>query len=212
VMVSGIRGVVTLVAVFLLPAETPYRGLLQLLAFVVIAGSLIAGLWLPWVIRKLRLPAPNVEQEQMQRRLLMTEAQAKGLERLEDELTDDVEERVTHRLRTNATFLTEETENDEPGLRLADYTRLRHAMIEAEREAVRIARSEGRYEEYAVRAVLAAIDAEELALKATYPHTPPDSPPGPVPGAGGEETTPEDADPDARIDAIRRASAARTNR
>ncbi|WP_307806905.1 sodium:proton antiporter [Naasia sp. SYSU D00057] len=209
VMVSGIRGVVTLIAVFLLPEETPYRGFLQLLAFVVIAGSLLAGLWLPWVIRKLRLPAPNIDQEQMQRRLLMAEAHSAGLQRLEDEVTDDVEELVTRRLRINATFLTEGSDAEEPGPRLADYTRLRHAMIEAEREAVRVARSEGRYEEYAVRAVLAAIDAEELALKATAPRSAPEVLPGPVPSRITEDGQDEGEDPDARADEVRRAAAVR---
>lgn len=193
-MVSGIRGVVTLVAVLLLPPETPYRGFLQLLAFVVIAASLVGGLALPAIIRRLHLPPPNEEQEQMQRRLLLGEAQSAGLRILEDSLTDGVEDRVVHRLRVNATFLTEETEGGgpEPGPRLADYTRLRHEMISAEREAVRTARSEGRYEEYAVRAVLAAIDAEELALRATSPRGLPQSAAGSAAEAArGEALKPE---------------------
>ncbi|WP_431219710.1 hypothetical protein [Leifsonia xyli] len=39
-------------------------------------------------------------------------------------------------------------------------------MIVAERQAVLSARSEGRYQEPAVRSVLAFLDAEESALKA----------------------------------------------
>ncbi|WP_210481626.1 sodium:proton antiporter [Naasia sp. SYSU D00948] len=180
-MVCGIRGVVTLAAVFLLPEETPHRGFLQLLAFIVIAVSLLGGLGLPAVIRRLRLPAPNEDQEQMQRRLLMSEAQSAGLKRLEDALTDGIEDRVVERLRVNATFLSPESEDDGPEPRFADYARLRQAMIEAEREAVQHARSEGRYEEYAVRAVLAAIDAEELALRATFPRSSPEPTSGSTP-------------------------------
>lgn len=45
-------------------------------------------------------------------------------------------------------------------------------MIIAEREAVLVARSEGRYQEPAVRAALAAIDLEETALKANKPKRP----------------------------------------
>jgi Na+/H+ antiporter len=172
VAVSGIRGVMTLIAVFLLPDDTPYRGFLQFLAFIVIAGSLLGGLALPWIIRRLNLPAPSALQEQMQRRLLMSEAQAAGRKRLDEEVTDRDEQRVVERLRINADFLTEESQEEleedrEP--RITAYARLRRRMIAAEREAVAKARSEGRYEEYAVRAVLAAIDAEELALKATAP-------------------------------------------
>jgi CPA1 family monovalent cation:H+ antiporter len=39
-------------------------------------------------------------------------------------------------------------------------------MIRAERQAVLDARAEGRYQEVAVRSVLAFLDAEESALKA----------------------------------------------
>ena len=56
---AGMRGVVTLAAVFLLPEETPDRALLRLAAFAVVAGSLIIqGLTLPWLIRRLGLPRP----------------------------------------------------------------------------------------------------------------------------------------------------------
>jgi CPA1 family monovalent cation:H+ antiporter len=170
VAVSGIRGVVTLIAVFLLPEETPYRGFLQFLAFVVIAASLAGGLALPWVIRRLRLPPPNEMQEQTQRRLLLSEAKAAGLARLDETVGDAEEDAVINRLRVNGRFLLDDYPDDpEPGTEApqAAYARLRKDMIRAEREAVRSARAEGRYEEYAVRAVLAAIDAEELALKAT---------------------------------------------
>ena len=47
----------------------------------------------------------------------------------------------------------------------AVFGRLRLAMIEAEREAVLAARREGRYQEPAVRAILASIDAEEVAVQ-----------------------------------------------
>jgi Na+/H+ antiporter len=199
VAVSGIRGVVTLIAVFLLPAETPSRGFLQFLAFVVIAGSLVSGLALPWVIRRLRLPPPNEMQEQTQRRLLMSEAQAAGLARLAAEAPEGVEDRVLNRLRVNATFLTEETEDDlepEDAPRLKVYANLRRKMIEAERDTVRQARAEGRYEEYAVRAVLAAIDAEELALRATAPH-PHDSAPKPEKTSGPARAAASATAPDA---------------
>ncbi len=167
VAASGVRGVVTLVAVFLLPPETPHRAFLQLLAVVVIFGSLLAGLALPTIIRRLRLPAPNEAQERTQRQLLAAEAQAAGLELLEGIDTSGVDERVVTRLRENARFLSEvgdlDDASDEPRLRA--YTKLRKKMITRERDAVVAARAEGRYEEYAVRDVIAAIDAEEIALK-----------------------------------------------
>ena len=165
---AGIRGVVTLAAVFLLPEETPERALLQLLAFVVVFGTLLEGLALPAIYRRLRLPPPNAAQERVERQMLLAEAQTAGLKRLEAEVSDIDEERVVERLRANALFLTTALIDPAPdGIEAppAAYNRLRHIMITAERDAVLAARAEGRYQDRAVRAVIAAIDAEETALR-----------------------------------------------
>jgi CPA1 family monovalent cation:H+ antiporter len=50
-----------------------------------------------------------------------------------------------------------------------EYRRLRRSMIKAERQAVLTARAEGRFQEPAVRSVLAFLDAEETALKSSGP-------------------------------------------
>jgi Na+/H+ antiporter len=167
VSAAGVRGVVTLIAVFLLPDETPHRAFLQLLAVVVIFASLLGGLLLPVLIRRLRLPAPNEAQERTQRTLLTAEAQAAGLQLLEKLDHGGVDDRVLTQLRANASFLADvgdlDAASDEP--QLMAYAKLRKAMLVGERHAVISARSEGRYEEYAVRDVLDAIDAEELAVK-----------------------------------------------
>jgi len=100
---------------------------------------------------------------------LLAEAQSAGLEHLESRVTGDEDERVIERLRINALFLADALENPSPD-QAADlpleYRRLRRTMIGAERKAVLEARSEGRYQEPAVRSVLAFLDAEESALKA----------------------------------------------
>ena len=168
---ASVRGVVTLAAVFLLPADTPDREFLQFLAFVVVVGTLLGGLALSTIVRWLKLPPPNREQERMEWQLLMAEAQAAGLARLEAEVTDADEERVVSQLRVNSTLIAESIERrsvdlDSESL-LAAYGRLRRVMIRAERDAVLAARTEGRFPEPAVKAVLRAIDAEELALRAS---------------------------------------------
>lgn len=166
---AGIRGVVTLAAVFLLPEETPHREFLQLLAFVVVVATLLEGLALPWVIRRLRLPPPDFAQEASEMQRLLAEAQSAGLEHLESQVTGDEDDRVIERLRINAVFLSDALENptpddtEDPPI---EYSRLRRSMIVAERQAVLDARAEGRYQEAAVRSVLAFLDAEESALKA----------------------------------------------
>lgn len=169
---AGIRGVVTLIAVFLLPAGTPNLEFLRFIALVVVIGTLLEGLLLPTVIRALKLPTPNYDQEHQERFALMAEAEQAGVDDLEAHLTDDDEVEVIERLRRNSTFLEEaialpKLEGREP--RLAAYTRLRREMISAQRAAVLKARREGRYQEPAIIAVLAAIDAEETALRLASP-------------------------------------------
>lgn len=166
---AGIRGVVTLAAVFLLPESTPHREFLQFLAFVVVVVTLLEGLALPWVIRRLKLPPPDFAQEAGEMERLLAEAQAAGLEHLESRVTGQEDERVIERLRINAVFLSEALENPVPDAEVPaplEYRKLRRSMIVAERQAVLEARAEGRYQEPAVRSVLAFLDAEESALKA----------------------------------------------
>jgi monovalent cation/hydrogen antiporter len=170
VSLAGVRGVVTLAAVFLLPAQTPHRAFLQFLAVVVVVGTLLQSLALPWAIRHLTLPRPNLDQERIEAQLLLAEAQVAGLDALEAAETDAVDARVIAQLRTNATFLSESldiTTNDPDAESLhASYVRLRRLTIGAERAAVLKARAEGRYQELAVHAALEIIDAEETALRA----------------------------------------------
>jgi Na+/H+ antiporter len=169
---AGIRGVVTLAAVFLLPAETPHREFLQFLAFVVVVATLLEGLTLPWIIRRLHLPSPDFAQEASEMQRLLAEAQTAGLEHLESQVTGVEDDRVIERLRINAVFLSDALENPSPDAAEdtpLEYRRLRRTMIVAERQAVLTARAEGRYQEPAVRSVLAFLDAEEAALKSSGP-------------------------------------------
>jgi CPA1 family monovalent cation:H+ antiporter len=169
---AGIRGVVTLIAVYLLPAGTPNLQFLRFLALVVVVGTLLEGLLLPVIIRALKLPTPNYDQEHQERFALMAEAEQAGVDDLESRLTGDDDDAVIDRLRMNAAFLEEaialpKEDGREP--RLAAYTRLRKTMIAAQRAAVLKARRENRFQEPAIESVLAAIDAEETALKLATP-------------------------------------------
>ncbi|MGW9182552.1 Na+/H+ antiporter [Agromyces sp. NPDC055661] len=184
---ASVRGVVTLAAVFLLPPDTPDREFLQFLAFVVVVGTLLGGLALPTIVRWLKLPPPNRDQERMEWQVLMAEAQAAGLARLDAEVTDADEERVVSQLRVNATLIAESIERRSVDLEseslLAAYARLRRVMIQAERDAVLAARMDGRFPEPAVKAVLRAIDAEELSLRASATGQEPGPSPSPSPSA-----------------------------
>ncbi|PZE95205.1 sodium:proton antiporter [Curtobacterium sp. MCBD17_008] len=169
VTVAGVRGVVTLAAVFLLPEQTPHRAFLQFLAFVVVLATLLIGLTLPWVIRKVALPPPDLDQERMETQLLLAEARAESL-RLVEELEDGAyDDRVVERVRVDAALLGETLVGDDAvrADRSAAYGELRMLAIAEERRAVLGARREGRYPEAAVRAVLTVLDIEEAAVRAT---------------------------------------------
>jgi CPA1 family monovalent cation:H+ antiporter len=169
---AGVRGVVTLAAVFLLPPETPLREYLQFLAFVVVVASLLGGLALPAIIRALKLPRPSFAQEITERRLLMAEARQAGIDLLDTQEVSEEERRVADLLRTDAGFLGETLEAFGPDASIPQLEakfRLRMAMLDAERAAVLAARKEGRYQEPAIVAALQAIDAEETALRVQFP-------------------------------------------
>ena len=165
---AGIRGVVTLAAVLLLPGSTPQRELLQLLAVLIVVGTLLQGLLLPLAVRRLRLVAPNPAQERMEIEQLLSEAQIAGLQRLEtDSATATIDPRVIDRLKTNGTFLAGSLAQAVPGQETLHeaYVRVRRMTLDAERHAVLQARKERRYQEAAVQDVLRLIDADETALK-----------------------------------------------
>lgn len=82
---AGMRGVVTLAAAFVLPDDTPQRGVLVLAAFVVVAGTLLLhGMTLPGLVRRLRLPPPNPAEDALQEAALLHDMTSAGLAKLEE--------------------------------------------------------------------------------------------------------------------------------
>ena len=168
---AGMRGVVTLAAAFVIPAESDYREVLLLAAFTVVAGTLFAqGLTLPWLARRLDVPTPDPAEDALARASLLHEA-AKAGERVLREQEDEDPHGVVGSIRTrveqrnNAAWerlgpnLDEETPSEH-------YTRLRRAMIDAERGRVLEIRSEGRVASDVVAEVLVMLDVEESMLDA----------------------------------------------
>jgi monovalent cation/hydrogen antiporter len=168
---SGMRGVVTLAAVFLLPEETPQRELLQLAAFVVVAGTLlIHGTTLPWLVTRLGLPAPSPAEDALQSAALITEASRAGLALLEEVRSPDDPEEVIAQLRNRAERRANgawerlgrsQTDIEPPA---AVYRRLRLLMLAAERQTIIQARDAGVVDDEVLRAAMAAVDLEESLL------------------------------------------------
>ena len=168
---AGMRGVVTLAAVFVLPPETPQREVLRLAAFTVVAGTLlINGTTLPWLVRRLGLPGPDPAEDALQAASLVSEASAAGLARLDrvrrpddpQEVIDQLRERTERRANMFWERLGRSHEELEPPS--ITYRRLRMEMLAAERETILKARSAGTIDDEVLRAALTAVDLEESLL------------------------------------------------
>jgi monovalent cation/hydrogen antiporter len=165
---AGMRGVVTLAAVFALPESTPHRAVLVLAAFTVVAGTLLLqGATLPAVIRRLGLRGPDPAEDALAEAGALQEAARAGLARL-DELASGAPPEVVARLRERslerANYSWErlgatggETPSDV-------YRRLRLEMLAAERAAVAARRAAGLLEEDLLLDVRFFLDVEESQL------------------------------------------------
>jgi CPA1 family monovalent cation:H+ antiporter len=168
---AGMRGVVTLAAVFLIPRDTPQRSLLALAAFTVVAGTLLVqGLTLPPLVRRLRLPGPDLAEDALQAAGLVTAAAQAGLAVLDEIATDadppEVLEELRHRATKRSNRIWEQlgrpqTELEPPA---ATYRRLRLQMLSAERGSILQARDSGVYDDEVLRVALQQIDVEESML------------------------------------------------
>ncbi len=170
---AGMRGVVTLAAAFVIPEDTEHREVLLLIAFTVVAGTLLVqGLTLPWFVRHLDVPVADPLEDALARAALLQQASKAGFAALAEAegdvlrdnphgIVDTVRNRVERRdfaawERLNTTA-DEESPSDL-------YTRLRVAMIHAERRRVLEVRSTGTVPSGVVSEVLAMLDVEESML------------------------------------------------
>ena len=169
---AGMRGVVTLAAAFAIPVAFPQRSLLVLIALVVTAGTLfLQGLTLPWVVRRLRVPAPDPREDALARAALFQKASAAGLDALHDSDEDDphnVLDALRRRAEERDFAAWERLGNDDPDGETPSeaYARRRLEMLEAERRKVLEVRGTGNLPSDVVEDVLAALDVEESMLDA----------------------------------------------
>ena len=172
---AGMRGVVTLAAAQTLPAETPNRSLLVLVAFGVAFGTLLVqGSTLPWVARRLGLvgqdaandlPALRRETEQAARAYLEEPVRANGT---------PYDAGVVARVRKDM-FREHESQDEDAALtreRFIQYRELRLAVIAAQRAELLTARSTGTYDSAQLGAFLELLDAEQIAVEMRKGKTP----------------------------------------
>ncbi|WP_336161533.1 Na+/H+ antiporter [Amycolatopsis sp. VC5-11] len=168
---AGMRGVVTLAAAFVLPADTPQRAVLVLAAVVVVAGTLaVQGMTLPPLIRRLRLPRPDPAEDALQEAAVLHDMTRAALAKLEElrrpEDPPEVIERLRDRLQDRSDSAWEQLGRQST---LAEtpsdaYRRLRVQLLEAERDVFLKARDRGSADDAVLRRVLARLDIEESML------------------------------------------------
>jgi CPA1 family monovalent cation:H+ antiporter len=168
---TGIRGVVTLAAAFVLPVETPQRPVLVLAALVVVGGTLLVqGLTLPVLVRRVHLPGPDAARDALQEAALLSRAARAGIARLEELRADGDEPDVIGRLERGATnranaawerFGRGSQSGETPS---EAYRRLRLEMLRAEKAVVLDARDTGSADDDVLREVLKVLDTEESTL------------------------------------------------
>jgi CPA1 family monovalent cation:H+ antiporter len=169
---AGMRGVVTLATVFVLPEDLPHRQVLVLAALVVTAGTLLLqGFTLPALVKVLGLRGPDPREDRLQEAALTQEAVEAGLAELEQISSPENPEYVLDRLRDRSSQRRHDAwerlgphqrETETPS---ALYARLRLAMLTAERSRVLELRDRGHFPDEVLRAVLEALDIEESVLE-----------------------------------------------
>jgi len=169
---AGMRGVVSLAAALALPIDFPQRSLLQFLTFAVIVATLVLqGLTLPFLSRLLGVSAGDEDnEEERQGRLIAAQAAVDRIGRLAREfpghepLIDQLRTQYAHRVEHIEP--TDGTPRDEAERELLEHRKIRHAVIEAEREAIIRLRDRGEVSDDVMRRLERDLDLEELRLEA----------------------------------------------
>jgi monovalent cation/hydrogen antiporter len=166
---AGLRGVVSLAAVFLIPVGTPYLEVLVLATMVVVAGTLlIQGGTLPALVRRLGLHGPDPRSDALQAATVLESATRVGLAKLDEIVQpgddEDTVRAVRQRLQDRPHAMWEKLGARDRETPAEEYRRLRLATLQAEREEVLRIRSQGSVEADVIEQVLAALDIEESML------------------------------------------------
>jgi Na+/H+ antiporter len=171
---AGMRGVVTLAAALVLPADLEHRSVLVLAALVVVAGTLtLQGLTLPALVRLLGVKGPDPREDALNQASLMQLATTAGVQRLQELRSDSDPPEVVAMLkrRTQERGLAAWERLGRPSSEAVTpsqrYAQLRLAMLEAERAKVLELRRGGAYAHEVLSEVLERLDVEESMLDAT---------------------------------------------
>ncbi|MEJ2887056.1 Na+/H+ antiporter [Actinomycetospora aeridis] len=175
---AGMRGVVTLAAAFAIPhglggdPAMPGYNVVVFAAFVVTVGTLLLqGLTLPALIQRLHVRDKGAQRDVLDEAAVKQAAAEAAIGRLDELAGDGTPQHVTEQLRTWAQHRSngawerlgrpDEEIGEAPSVA---FTRLRRAMLTAERETFVRFRDMGRIDENILRDMLRELDYEEAML------------------------------------------------
>ncbi|MGI3782419.1 MAG: Na+/H+ antiporter, partial [Janthinobacterium lividum] len=170
---AGLRGVVTLAAVLLIPDNDQTHEIRPVLIFaamvVTFTTLLLQGLTLPPLVRALHLRGPDARSDALQAATVLTTSTTAALKALDDfsGTADNPEavERVRDRLSSGPERLWERLGDHSNGETPAEaYRRLRLQTLQVQRNAVIEVRSNGTVDHEVIEEVLASFDIEESML------------------------------------------------
>ena len=167
---AGMRGVVTLAAALLIPAEVEHREILIFAAMVVTAGTLLLqGLTLPALVRALRLRGPDARSDALQAATVLQTASNAAIANLEEVRqptdSDQAIDLVRSRIAAQPDAMWEKLgRRDGIETPAEEYRRLRLATLAIERAEVLEIRSSGTVDHEIIEQVLASLDIEESML------------------------------------------------
>jgi len=169
---AGMRGVVTLAAALTLPAETPLRPVLLLIALVTVSGTLlIHGLTLPLLARTLGVRGPDPREDALQEAMVTQRSALAGIlavkqaARPEDaELVDTMKTSAKRRVDLQWERLGRSGDGTCKESRSMAYRRLRLIGITAERGKLLQIRDRGFADHEVLSALLTELDVEEASL------------------------------------------------
>lgn len=167
---AGMRGVVTLAAVFTIPTEAPARELLVLLALVVTAGTLLLqGFTLPSVARALDVRADDPREAALQRATVLERTIDAGDARLNELVEESTPPMTVTALKAASTrrrHAAWERLGSDPDVESPTdaYRRLRQEMIVAERAKLLKIRDAGLVSSEVLDEVMSDTDLEESLI------------------------------------------------
>ena len=167
---AGMRGVVTLAAALTLPAETPLRPVLLLIALVTVAGTLlIHGLTLPWLTRRLGVRGPDPREDALQEAMVTQRSINAGMDALNN-AAEPGDEELVKRLKATAKQRIDLAwerlgQDDRNETRGRAYRRLRLAGMAGEREKLLEIRDRGFADHEVLSSLLSELDVEEATLE-----------------------------------------------